>query len=135
MEVGVAESALLVLLAEPAIRDPIAVAGGDVPIETIGGDVDLPADEPLRPRRIPAQDLVPSANPIELLCGEPGPKPLQIAFPLAVGRIARHYRVLAEIRRRRKGSLLVQHRLDRLAVSHDVGPPSRLRRALARVGH
>ena len=56
------------VLGLPVERDAIAVAGGYVAVEAVGGDVQLAAVEPLRVRRVgPVENVVPRLDPLELL--------------------------------------------------------------------
>src|SRR5262249_20535230 len=41
-------------------------ARGEVPVEAVGGDVDLAAVEPARPRQLPVEDLLPRLAPGQL---------------------------------------------------------------------
>ena len=60
VQVGVRDVALLALLAAPVERHAIAVAGLDVAVDAVVGDVELAADEPLGERRVrPVEHLVP----------------------------------------------------------------------------
>ena len=60
--------AVVAVLALPVEGDAVAVAGVDVAVEAVGGDVQLAAVEPLRERRVgPVEDLVPGLDPLELL--------------------------------------------------------------------
>ena len=66
-ELGVGERAGVAGLALPVVGDLVAVAGLDVPVQAVVGDVELAADEPLGEGRVgPVEDLVPL-----LLPGEP----------------------------------------------------------------
>ena len=70
----------------PADRHPIAVAGLDVPVDAVVGDVELAADEPLRERRLrPVQHLVERrvpGQPVGLLRPERQPVGLGLAVQL-----------------------------------------------------
>ena len=65
---------------------------GQVPVEAVGRDVELAADEPARPRQVPVEHLVPGLGPGQLRLGGLGPEPL---------RIVDRPPVLAFVRRRR----------------------------------
>ena len=47
---------------------------GEMPVETVVGDVELAADEPLGVRRLPLQDRVPLPEPVQLGLGQPRPE-------------------------------------------------------------
>ena len=65
VQVGVRDVALLALLAAPVEGDAVAVAGLDVAVDAVVGDVELAADEPLGERRVgPVEHLVPLLGPV-----------------------------------------------------------------------
>src|SRR6266850_6506897 len=43
----------------------VLARGLDVPVQTVVGKVDLTSDKPLRPRRLPLQNLVPFLEPVQ----------------------------------------------------------------------
>jgi hypothetical protein len=52
LEVGIGDGAGVARLALEVDRDPVAVAGLDVPVDAVVGRVELAADEPLREGRV-----------------------------------------------------------------------------------
>jgi len=52
VEVGVGDLLLLALLATPVVGDAVPVAGLDVAVDAVVGDVDLAVGEPLVERRV-----------------------------------------------------------------------------------
>src|SRR3954454_5532415 len=60
------QRAFIPRLALPEDRDLIPPRPGEMAIEAILGNVQLPADEPFRERRLPLQDFFPPARPEEL---------------------------------------------------------------------
>jgi hypothetical protein len=65
-QLGVGDRPPLAVFALPVERDPLAEAGVDVPVEAVVRNVQLPAHEPLRPRRLPVEHLLPGLRPVEL---------------------------------------------------------------------
>src|SRR5262249_62074029 len=61
-------------LALPVVRDLLAVPGGDVAVEAVLADVELPADEPLGEGQGPLEDRVPLLAPVEEVGGLAGPE-------------------------------------------------------------
>ncbi len=57
LQVGVRQVTTVALgLADPVDRDPLAVAGGHVPVDAVDGDVEGAVGEPLGERRLPVED-------------------------------------------------------------------------------
>ena len=79
-------------------------------IETVVREIDLAADEPLRPGRVPFEDAVPLSKPVKLL-GDASPERFGILFGFAIELLvlfeAFDVSLLAELRREveRLGSL------------------------------
>jgi hypothetical protein len=68
VEVGVGDVGLLALLAAPVEGDAVAVAGLDVTVDAVVGDVELAAYEPLGERGVgPVEHLVPLLVPVQRL--------------------------------------------------------------------
>src|SRR5690606_27525092 len=85
------------------------------------------ADEPLRERRLPVQDLRPLRGPVEVRLRDPGPERLRVARRLGVELLVVRERLdvrgAGELRRRIELAILAQHGLDDgLSFAH--GPPS-----------
>ncbi len=79
-QVGVGDGAAVAGLALPVDRDLIAVARLDMAVDAVGGHVERAADEPLRERRVPLEDLVPLLGP-----GQPVGLLRPEALPVLVG--------------------------------------------------
>ena len=110
VQVGVGDVELFALLTAPVVGHAVAVAGLDVPVDAVVGDVELAADEPLRERRVrPVQHLVPLGVPVERF-GALRPEGL-VVLGLLVDRIVRDDRLLLEALRRSE-RLLVQQLLE-----------------------
>src|SRR5258708_28156903 len=56
-------------LAFPDQRRFILTRRFDVPVEAVVGQIDLPPDEPLRPWRLPFQNVVPPLEPVQIFSG------------------------------------------------------------------
>ena len=96
----------------------LVAARGEMAVETVVRRVEAPADEPLRVRRVPVEDLRPFRLPVQLL-GPPGPEAFPVALRLGPdGRVVR-VRSLAELLGRRKLARLLQQCVD--LVCHDGG--------------
>src|SRR5262249_19646399 len=102
-------------LADPDQRRLVASRTLEVTIETVVGDVQRAADEPLRERRLPVEHALPARAPAQL-SGHVGPESFWIVERAAVQRVvgctARNARSGGERRRRSEHALLTQHRLD-----------------------
>ena len=97
--------AVVGVLGLPVEGDAVAVAGGDVAVEAVGGDVQLAAVEPLRVRRVrPVEHVVPRLDPLELL-GPARPPGLAIRRGLLVDAGVGDVRVRGELVGRGKGLL------------------------------
>ena len=96
-------------LALPVVGDPVAVPGLDVAVDAVVGDVELPADEPLRVRQLPLADGLERLEPRHALAGLVRPE----LERLAVVDVGLRVRCRGELGRRRIPPLLEQHRLDR----------------------
>src|SRR5581483_3341108 len=66
MQVPVGEHAAVAGLALPDDRRLVAPRAGEMAVETVVGDVELAADEPLRVRQLPLHRLPPRLHPREL---------------------------------------------------------------------
>ncbi len=77
VEVEVGQRAAVARLAFPDERGLVAARRANVAVEAVGADVELAADEPLRVRRLPVEDLRPGLHPLEL-GGERRPERLGI---------------------------------------------------------
>jgi len=89
-----------------------------VAVETVVGDVELAADEPLRERRLPVEDALEAV----IQCSRPAISRRSLGSSTTTGRgvvapRGRHVRVAAELGRRREDALLAEHGIDgRLAL-------------------
>ena len=111
-------------LALPVDRDLLAVAGLDVPVDAVVGDVELAADEPLRERGVaspaPGPELLRPVQPVGLL----GPERLAVGVGPVVP--ARPWRSPARRTPRCGGKLrLSVDRLSSVAPDISCGPPRR----------
>src|SRR5262245_1700187 len=99
-------------LALPVVGDLAAVPSVDVPVDAVGADVQLPADEPLREREVPFEDRLPLLVPVEEVGGLAGPEAfgvaLRLVVDLGVGDVGR----LLEPGRRRERPPLCEQRFD-----------------------
>jgi hypothetical protein len=112
LEVGEGELAPVVdRLAFPVVGDLAAVPRLDVAVDAVEADVELPAEVPLRVRRIPLQELRPGLEPGDAL-SLPCPQLLEPELVEILLRI----RLGGEVRRRRIAPLLQEHRFDRSAL-------------------
>ena len=64
-QLGVGDRAGVARLALPVVGDLVAQAGGDVAVEAVDADVQLPADEPLRVGQLPGVEVGPGLDPVE----------------------------------------------------------------------
>ena len=111
VQVGVGDLALLALLAAPVERHLVALAGLDVAIQAVVGDVQLAVLEPLVERGVRlVQRPLGLLVPVEELLGLPGPKALQVALGLLVERPVLDQRLLAKLLGGRKPLHLEQRR-------------------------
>ncbi len=67
MQLAVRERALVSGLTFP-YQGKLVAPRFQMAIQAVVGCVQLPADEPLGVRRVPLEDLIPLAEPVELLC-------------------------------------------------------------------
>ena len=75
LEVGVGDGAGVAGLALEVDGDPVAVAGLDVAVDAVVGDVELAADEPLRERRVvPVEGALEVLRPRDAACGPARPR-------------------------------------------------------------
>src|SRR2546421_4845413 len=91
-----------------------------VAIETVVGDVELAADEPLGVRRLPVERLLPRLEPGELLRALL-PEPHRVPRRLAIDRLALHERPLHERLRWAKLTIFLEQRLDGLVAFGGLG--------------
>src|SRR5579859_7576176 len=125
MELLICERPNFARLAFPNDGGLITARRGEMPVKTVVAEIDLAADEPLRPRQVPLEDFLPRAEPMQLLC-DAAPELLGVRFGigahLLVLRGTLDQRALAELLRRVKATLLVQYGFDiggrRLGVGH-----------------
>ncbi len=111
VEIEVGQRPAIAGLAFPDERRLVAAPGADVAIQAVGADVQLAADEPLRMRRIPVEDLGPRLDPLELT-RELGPERLGILRRPRVDLGVRHVGRGAELGRGFERTILVQQRVD-----------------------
>src|SRR5262249_12073232 len=83
----------------------------DVAVEAVDADVQLAADEPLRVRRGPLEDLVPGLDPLEL-AGEFRPEAFGGFVRALVDRRVGDVRRFCELGRRGELAVLFQERVD-----------------------
>jgi hypothetical protein len=95
-QLGVGDRSGVAGLALEVDRHLVALAGGDVAVEAVVGDVQLPADEPLGVGQLPLADGVPLGVPVEQLPGLLGPEALVVARRLVVHPRARDEGALLE---------------------------------------
>src|SRR6476660_4661035 len=104
------DRATLVLgIALPVIRNLLALSRLDVPVDAVEADVELPAEVPLRVRRLPFEELRERLEPREALAALGLPELLEVALVDVSLRVGPRGKVL----RRRVATLLQEHRLDR----------------------
>ena len=98
----------------PVQRDLATVTGAHVAVETVLGDVEATADEPLRERQLPLEDGVPLTVPVE---GERllRPEALPVALGIVVDTRVGDQRLLRELGRRREGAAFLQQCGKRLS--------------------
>ena len=90
LEVGVGDRPGVARLADPVVRDLVAEAALDVPVDAVVGDVELAADEPLGERQVPLEGRVERLDPVDALAGERRPEGLVVGLGLArTGRPSR----------------------------------------------
>ena len=82
-----------------------------VPIETVDADVELAADEPLRVRWLPIEDLVPRLDPLELT-RHARPKCLRVFFGFLVDRLVLDPSVFAKSIGRRELAPFLKQGVD-----------------------
>ncbi len=115
-EFGIGQRAGVPGLTLEVDRDPLPETGGHMTVHAVLRDVQPPADEPLRERRIrPVQGDVPGLRPVQpprLLLPERDPVGAGL-LGQGRGRVGRG----GEVRVRREGAILVQQVLQRL-VAH-----------------
>ena len=113
LELGVGDRARVVLgLADPVDRDPVAQAVVDVPVDAVVRRVEPAAHEPLGERRVvPVEDPVPLLVPVQPL-GLLGPERLPVGRGPLVGLLL-EVGVLRQVGRRLEPPVLL-HRLDRV---------------------
>ena len=99
----------------PDDRGFVFSPGGDVTIETVVGEIDLSADEPLGPRAIPLENAIPLLEPVQF-AGEARPECVGIVDGLLVEALVFfqtfYVCVAAELRGRLEFALLLQDGID-----------------------
>src|SRR4029077_17710501 len=98
-------------LSFPVERDAVAVSGLDVPVEAVVGDVQLAAEEPLRVRELPVEQLRERLEPDDTFA--------RFAFPERIERLVVDLRLgirlRGELGRGWEGALLEEKGVDVLA--------------------
>ncbi len=113
-EFSVGEAAGVARLALPVDGDPVPVAGGDVPVEAVLGDVQLAVAEPARKRRVrPVEGLGERGLPMQELPGLLGPEPEPVGRG-GLGEVGRGDRVGGELGARREPAVLVHQAVNRI---------------------
>jgi hypothetical protein len=114
LEVGIGDRARVALrFALPVVGDPVAEARVDVSVDAVVGDVELPAEVPLRVRQLPLVERRERLEPRHALASFALPELVEVAFVdigLSDGE-------RGEVGRRRVAPLLDEDRLDRAAHS------------------
>ena len=111
-DIAIGQHALIARLAFPDDRRFVLATRLDVAIQAIIGSIELAADEPLRPRRVPLQNFFPRLEPMKLFGGL-GPEGLRIFARGVEYAGAFHIGVFFEFLGGRKISLLVEQNFDR----------------------
>ena len=83
-QLGVGDRAGVAGLALPVVGDLVAVAGLDVAVEAVVGDVERAADEPLGEGKLPLERGVEVLRPGQQLPGLAGPERLVVGVGLLV---------------------------------------------------
>ena len=120
-QLGVGDRPGVARLALEVDGDLVTAAGGDVAVEAVVGDVELPADEPLGVGQLPLADRVPVLRPVEQLGRLAGPEPLVVGGRLVVHPRARHEGVGLELVRRRERAVLGEQGVDGVVPTRFVG--------------
>src|SRR5215210_2788926 len=84
-------------------------------VQTVIRDVETPPGEPFGVRRLPLQDSLPLLEPVKLLFGHPRPEIFRVGGGLRTQALIlrrAYVRRALETLRRRKDTLLVEHRFD-----------------------
>ena len=79
-------------------RDTVAVAGGDMTVEAVLGDVELATDEPLGIRELPVEHGLPRLLPGDEIGRLTRPERLEIGGGLRVQGTVGHVRARHELR-------------------------------------
>jgi len=111
-ELRVRDRARVTRLTFPVVRDLVAVAGGDVPVEAVRAHVQRAAHEPLGERQVPLEDGVPLIDPVDEVGGLPGPETFEVALGFVVDLGVDDARRLLELRRRGKCTAFGEQGLD-----------------------
>jgi hypothetical protein len=104
--------ALAVGLADPVVGDPVSLAGLDVTVETVPGDIQLAVGEPGAMGWIPLEPLGRLLEPADELVRELAPETLGILVGATVDGVVRDHCLGGELLGRRKRALLVQQGFD-----------------------
>ena len=113
-QLGVGErSALPLRLTLPVVGDPVAETRLDVAVDAVVGDVQLPAEVPLRVGKLPLVQLRERLEPADALTALALPELLELALVDVRARDGQR----GELGRRRVAAVLDEDRLDRL-VAH-----------------
>ena len=107
LEVGVGDRLRVAGLALPVVGDALAEPGLDVPVDAVEAGVQLPADVPLRVRRLPLAERLPGLEP-----GQPAGLGAPELLEVALVDVRLHVRLGGELRGRRVAALLGEKRVD-----------------------
>ncbi len=111
-EVAVREGPRVAGLALPVVGDLGAAPGLHVTVEAVLGEVELTAEEPLRVRRLPLEDLVERLSPEELF-RLLRPEPLEVTLRALVDTGVVGVRLGGEVGGRREPAVLLGEGLER----------------------
>ena len=111
VEVPVGQRPPVARLALPDEGGLVAARGTDVPIEAVGADIELAADEPLRVGRLPLENLVPGPHPLQL-AGEAGPEALEVRLRALVDARIGNDSITPPLGGRGEAAVFVQERIN-----------------------
>ena len=119
---GVGVDLLGAVLAQPDERRLVAPLGGQVPVQRVVGDVGLAAHEPAEVGILPLENLVPPAEPVQLI-GRLGPEPLGVLHGAGVDAVVVGHRgLLDHVGRRRDLPGLLQEMVNLSLLNHKSAP-------------